>query len=135
MAIRRPSRDERDLGYSIGGPVGKPGGNNKLFFFYSQEFAAPHRRATTSRVPHADGARADGRLLADDDNNGNPYPYIKDPLMIGDLQRAEQAACFRDGGVLGPHPGQSPVSTGLAVLNMWPLPNITRPPVSPTTTN
>src|SRR5262245_6814806 len=30
--------NEKDLGFSIGGPVGKPGGNNKLFFFYSQEF-------------------------------------------------------------------------------------------------
>jgi len=29
---------QRDLGYSIGGPVGKPGGANKLFFFYTQEF-------------------------------------------------------------------------------------------------
>src|SRR5204863_7817682 len=29
---------EKDWGFSIGGPVGKPGGNNKLFFFYSQEF-------------------------------------------------------------------------------------------------
>ena len=25
-------------GYSFGGPVGKPGGNNKLFFFYSHEY-------------------------------------------------------------------------------------------------
>lgn len=31
--------NKRDVwGYSIGGPVGKPGGNNKLFFFYSHEF-------------------------------------------------------------------------------------------------
>jgi len=29
---------QRDWGYSIGGPIGKPGGNNKLFFFYTQEF-------------------------------------------------------------------------------------------------
>src|SRR5689334_18336628 len=28
----------KTLGYSIGGPVGKPGGNNKLFFFYSHQF-------------------------------------------------------------------------------------------------
>ena len=31
--------NKRDLyGYSIGGPVGKPGGNNKLFFFYTHEY-------------------------------------------------------------------------------------------------
>src|SRR5262249_34570194 len=29
--------DEKDLGYTIGGPIGKPGGNNKLFFFYAHE--------------------------------------------------------------------------------------------------
>jgi hypothetical protein len=30
---------EKDWGFSIGGPIGKPGGTNKLFFFYSQEFS------------------------------------------------------------------------------------------------
>src|SRR5262249_1306048 len=29
---------QRDWGYSIGGPIGKPGRTNKLFFFYAQEF-------------------------------------------------------------------------------------------------
>src|SRR6185369_6851839 len=29
---------QRDWGYTIGGPVGKPGGDNKLFFFYTHEF-------------------------------------------------------------------------------------------------
>ena len=29
---------EDDWGYSIGGPIGKPGGSNKLFFFFSQEW-------------------------------------------------------------------------------------------------
>ncbi len=28
---------ERDYGFSIGGPIGKPGGSNKLFFFYAHE--------------------------------------------------------------------------------------------------
>ena len=38
---------ERDWGFSIGGPIGKPGGSNKLFFFYTHEFSrAPP--ATTS---------------------------------------------------------------------------------------
>ncbi len=27
---------ESDLGFTIGGPIGKPGGSNKLFFFYAQ---------------------------------------------------------------------------------------------------
>src|SRR5437870_2871965 len=31
--------NEKDMGFSFGGPIGKPGGNNKLFVFYAQEFA------------------------------------------------------------------------------------------------
>src|SRR5688572_5637688 len=34
----KPLNKEKDWGYSIGGPVGKPGGSNKLFFFYSHEY-------------------------------------------------------------------------------------------------
>ena len=29
---------QKDLGFTVGGPIGKPGHNNKLFFFYSHEF-------------------------------------------------------------------------------------------------
>ena len=36
------------------------------------------------------------------DNHGNPYPYIKDPLLTGRLHRdAITGGCFADGGVLG----------------------------------
>ena len=34
----KPKQSTKTLGYTIGGPVGKPGGNNKLFFFYSHEY-------------------------------------------------------------------------------------------------
>jgi hypothetical protein len=34
----KPTAKERDWGYSIGGPIGKPGKSNKLFFFYSHEY-------------------------------------------------------------------------------------------------
>jgi hypothetical protein len=29
---------QKDLGFTVGGPIGKPGHQNKLFFFYSHEF-------------------------------------------------------------------------------------------------
>ena len=51
----RSGPEGRDLGYSIGGPVGRPGGTNKLFFFYSHEYA-PGRAAsqvTRFRLPTA----------------------------------------------------------------------------------
>ena len=34
----KPKATSKTLGYSIGGPIGKPGGHNKLFFFYSHEY-------------------------------------------------------------------------------------------------
>ena len=34
----KPKAEQKTYGYSIGGPIGKPGGNNKLFFFYSHEY-------------------------------------------------------------------------------------------------
>ena len=61
--------NKRDLyGYSIGGPVGKPGGNNKLFFFYTHEYRptnAAINNGNADPLSRADGARARGRLLAD----------------------------------------------------------------------
>ena len=36
----KPKTQTANLGYTIGGPVGKPGGNNKLFFFYAHEYRA-----------------------------------------------------------------------------------------------
>ena len=36
--LPKPIVDEKDFGYTLGGPVGKPG-SNKLFFFWSQEFS------------------------------------------------------------------------------------------------
>ena len=61
--------NKRDIcGYSIGGPVGRPGGNNKLFFFYSHEYRPTNAAINGGnpirfRVPTR--ARARGRLLAD----------------------------------------------------------------------
>jgi Carboxypeptidase regulatory-like domain len=34
----KPVSKQRDWGYSVGGPAGKPGGANRLFYFYSHEF-------------------------------------------------------------------------------------------------
>ena len=56
---------QQDWGYSIGGPIGKPGGNNKLFFFNARRVPAAHRRQRSAGLPRADRARAAGRLLAD----------------------------------------------------------------------
>ena len=102
--------DERDWGLSIGGPVGKPGGNNKLFFYYNQEFnpRTVGNRVTRYRVPTA--LERQGDFSQTTDNLGNPYPYIKDPRRRGTCSAASTAACFADGGVLGQDSGRQPLS-------------------------
>src|SRR5439155_14298743 len=45
--VAKTLSDERDLGYTIGGPIGKPGRDNKVFFFYSQEYQP---RTTGGRI-------------------------------------------------------------------------------------
>ena len=119
---------QRDWGYSIGGPVGKPGGNNKLFFFYAQEFQprTTGNDVVRFRVPTA--LERQGDFSQTIDNNGNPFPYIKDPLLSGTCSATSQAACFADGGVLGRIPANRLYQTGQNILNLYPLPNIANVP-------
>ena len=77
---RRPSRSERDWGYSIGGPIGKPGGNNKLFFFYATEFRPRTGGNDVQRFRVPTALERAGDFSQTPDNNGALYPYIKDPL-------------------------------------------------------
>ena len=75
--------------------------------------------ATTSqrfRLPTA--LERAGDFSQTTDNNGSPYPYIKDPLLSRRLHaRRIQTGCFTDGGVLGRIPAE-PRSTrpGLNIL-------------------
>jgi hypothetical protein len=107
----------KTLGYSIGGPVGKPGGNNKLFFFYSHEYrptnvfngSVPFLRL---RLPTQ--AERNGDFSASLNQNGAFIGQIKDPNG-------------------NPYPGNiiPPTafsSIGQAILNRYPLPNITQAP-------
>ena len=44
----KPITKEKDWGYSIGGPIGRPGGENKLFFFYATNTVRATIRSTTA---------------------------------------------------------------------------------------
>ncbi len=118
---------EKDLGYSIGGPIGKPGGRNKLFFFYSQEFSPRTAGNNVVRYRMPTALERGGDFSHSTDNNGNPYPYIKDPLLTGACTAADQTACFADGGVVGRIPANRLYQTGLNILKLYPLPNIADP--------
>jgi hypothetical protein len=124
----KPESKERDWGYSIGGPVGKPGGNNRLFFFYSQEFAPRTAGNDVVRYRMPTALERMGDFSQTTDNNGSPYPYVRDPTLAGACGPASQAACFADGGVLGRIPQHRLDAVGTNILGMFPLPNIASVP-------
>jgi hypothetical protein len=120
--------NKRDIwGYSVGGPVGKPGGNNKLFFFYSHEFRPTNAAINNGnpirlRVPTA--VERAGDFSQTRDNNGNLFNLIRDYTTGLPCTSSNTAGCFRDGGVLGRIPANRLYGTGIAVLNRYPLPNV-----------
>ena len=89
--------EEKDLGYSIGGPVGKPGGNNKLFFFYSHEYAPRTGGNNVVRYRMPTALERAGDFSQTYDNNGVLFPFIKDPLSTAACSATNQAGCFKDG--------------------------------------
>ena len=121
--LPKPILKQQEIGYSIGGPIGKPGGNNKLFFFHALEFLprTGGNDAVSFRMPTA--LERQGDFSQTLDNLGALYPFIKDPNISGACTAADQTACFRDGGVLGRIPADRLYQPGLNILKMWPLPN------------
>src|SRR5207248_1137173 len=118
--------DQRDWGYSIGGPVGRPGGQNKLFFFYAQEFE-PRTAGNDVRMfrfPTALERRGDFSQTTD--NNGALYPYVRNPASAGtcaSTSATNATSCFADGEVVGRIPTSSLYGLGLNILSLYPLPN------------
>ena len=117
----------KTLGYTIGGPVGKPGGNNKLFFFYSHEYrpvtaAINGGNPIRIRVPTA--LERAGDFSQTRDNTGALFNLIKDPLSTAACTAASTAGCFQDGGVLGKIPANRLYGVGQAILNRYPMPNV-----------
>lgn len=140
--INKPRLDQRDLGFTIGGPVYIPKVFNvdkqKLFFFFSEERQKrfiPPAAATRVRVPTA--LERAGDFSATTDNSGNLYPYIRDYRLANATNLCQatpatptaginyQGACFKDGGVLGKIPTNQLYGLGLNILKLYPLPNAT----------
>jgi len=125
---------QKDLGFTIGGPVGKPGRDNKLFFFYSHEFD-PRSISITGgnisgniayyRFPTA--LERAGDFSQSRDNNGNLYPYIKDPLSSNPCSSSNTTGCFADGGVVGRIPASRLYPLGQKILSLYPMPNMNTP--------
>ena len=102
----------RTWGYSIGGPAGKPGGSNKLFFFYSHEYRPSKTGGNINRFRVPTALERAGDFSQSKDNNGNAIPQLLDPIT-----RAPYP-----GNVI---PASSFYATGQAILNRYPLPNLT----------
>ncbi len=121
--------DDKDLGYSIGGPIGRPGRQNKLFFFYAHEYSPRVTGGSIVRYRFPTALERGGDFSQSIDNNGNRFPYIKDPLLTGACTAANQSGCFQDGGVVGRVPKSRLYPTGQQILNLYPMPNVEVPGV------
>ena len=112
----KPETSTKTLGYTIGGPVGKPGGTNKLFFFYAHEYrpttaAINNGNAIRLRVPTA--LERQGNFSQSLDNNGDPIPQLLDPAT---------RQPFANNTI----PTASLYPLGVGILNRYPLPNVTQ---------
>jgi hypothetical protein len=129
----KPVASTKTLGYAIGGPVGKPGGHNKLFFYYAHEFRPtnnPINSGNPIRMKVPTAAERAGDFSQTVDQNGAPFPYIKNPAVAGTCSAADQTACFAYNGVLGRIPPNLLYPLGQTILNRYPLPNLTQQPAT-----
>lgn len=124
----KPVDKRLDYGYSIGGPVGKPGGANKLFFFIAEEISPRTQGSRVNRFRVPTALERAGDFSQTRDNLGNLYPYIKDPSKSGPCNASSQVACFADNGVVGRIPQSALYGPGLAILNWYPQPSIATVP-------
>jgi hypothetical protein len=122
-----PPLEQRDLGYSIGGPVAFKGFNSnrsKLFFFVNQEF---QHRLIAQTVPQRVRVPTDlerrGDFSQTRDSAGNLYPYIRDWTTGLPCSATNTSGCFQDGGVLGRIPADRLYQLGLNILKMYPSGN------------
>jgi hypothetical protein len=122
--------EEKDWGYSIGGPIGKPGGTNKLFFFYSQEFSPRTAGNNVQRFRFPTALERNGDFSQTTDQNGALYNLIKNPSSPNACTAANTSGCYADGGVLGRIPASALYQTGLNILKQYPMPNVNVPGVS-----
>ncbi len=124
--IQRNKYRYNDAGYTIGGPGFIPKVlplKDKLFFFVSQEYQKQLVPQGTRNVTMPTALERGGDFSQTVDNNGNPFPYIKDPLSSSPCGASNAAGCFQDGGVLGRIPKNRLYAPGLAILNFYPSPN------------
>jgi hypothetical protein len=125
--IEKTESSRNDYGYTIGGPIFIPGAfnedKNKLFFFWSQEWQKRKDPASQRLTRTPTALERQGDFSQSVDNNGNPWPYIRDYTTGLPCDENDQSGCFADGGVLGRIPQDRLYQPGINGLNLYPLPN------------
>lgn len=118
-----------DPGYTIGGPIYipklLPHTKDKLFFFWSQEWQEQLAPNTLRNVEVPTAAERQGNFSQSLDNNGNVFNFIKDPLSSSPCNSSNSTGCFSSNGVRGAIPASRLYAPGIALLNLFPLPNVT----------
>jgi hypothetical protein len=123
----KPIADQRDWGYTIGGPVGKAGGKNNLFFFYSEQFSPRKSGGLISRFRVPTALERAGDFSQSTDNTGALFNLIRDTSTGRPCTAADTSGCFQEGGVLGRIPQDRLYGLGLNILKIYPLPNTQGP--------
>jgi hypothetical protein len=120
-----------DAGYTFGGPVYGPRFlkklKNKVYFFTSEEFQNQLQPQSLHQQTVPTALERQGDFSRSVDKNGNPYPYIRDYTTGKPCSATNTSGCFQDGGVLGRIPASRLSPVGLAILNVYPLPNAQSP--------
>jgi hypothetical protein len=125
----KPVSKQRDWGYTLGGPVGKPGGANRLFFFYSHEYRPRETGGNINRFRVPTELERQGDFSQTRDNNGALFNTIRDSTTGLPCAASDTRGCFQDGGVLGRIPQSRLYPTGMNILSrLWPAPNVQQVP-------
>ncbi len=114
---------QQDWGYTIGGPIGKPGGKNSWFFFYGHEYRPRTTGGAINRFRVPSLLERQGDFSQSTDANGALFNTIRDASTNLPCSATDARGCFQDGGVLGRIPQNRLYGIGVNVLKQWPVPN------------
>jgi hypothetical protein len=106
----KPVEKKQDYGFSLGGPIGKPGGQNKLFFYFNAEFNPRTFGGDVNRYRVPTLPRAPGRFLAVARQQRESVPVHQGPAHRWNVRTDGYARLLPGWRCAGPHPREPAVS-------------------------